>query len=177
MIDDASGGVVSGLLDFEFVAYDWRVMELAVALSKYVGEDAPLPLIRGERGGRESGRGRERESHIHQKGGRGLCVWLLLWRAVGSGLLLAAGGRTAWLLLCCVLAGPQPPHVVPDMHAHTCTCTQHTLTHTRAHSKHPPLQNNARVCVGLRAARPPDARGARGASGLHQPQVTTNPKP
>lgn len=36
---------VSGLLDFEFVAYDWRVMELAVALSKYVGEDDPLPLI------------------------------------------------------------------------------------------------------------------------------------
>jgi homoserine kinase type II len=28
------------------VAYDWRVMELAVALSKYVGEDDPLPLIR-----------------------------------------------------------------------------------------------------------------------------------
>lgn len=26
-------------------AYDWRAMELAVALSKYVGEDDPLPLI------------------------------------------------------------------------------------------------------------------------------------
>ncbi|GIL44285.1 hypothetical protein Vafri_1797 [Volvox africanus] len=35
---------VSGLLDFEFCAYDWRAMELAVALSKYVGEDDPLPL-------------------------------------------------------------------------------------------------------------------------------------
>jgi Ser/Thr protein kinase RdoA (MazF antagonist) len=30
VIDDT----VSGLLDFEFCAYDWRVMELAVALSK-----------------------------------------------------------------------------------------------------------------------------------------------
>ncbi|GBF97428.1 hypothetical protein Rsub_09594 [Raphidocelis subcapitata] len=40
------GDSVSGLLDFEFVAYDWRVMELAVALSKYVSEDDPLPLIR-----------------------------------------------------------------------------------------------------------------------------------
>jgi Ser/Thr protein kinase RdoA (MazF antagonist) len=39
------GDQVSGLLDFEFCAYDWRAMELAVALSKYVGEDAPLPLI------------------------------------------------------------------------------------------------------------------------------------
>lgn len=27
---------VSGLLDFEFSAYDWRIMELAVGLSKYV---------------------------------------------------------------------------------------------------------------------------------------------
>ncbi|KAJ9510591.1 hypothetical protein QJQ45_027463 [Haematococcus lacustris] len=35
---------VSGLLDFEFCLYDWRAMELAVALSKYVGEDQPLPL-------------------------------------------------------------------------------------------------------------------------------------
>ncbi|WIA32600.1 hypothetical protein OEZ86_003403 [Tetradesmus obliquus] len=39
------GDNVSGLLDFEFCAYDWRVMELAVALSKYVGEEQPLPLI------------------------------------------------------------------------------------------------------------------------------------
>lgn len=38
------GDQVSGLLDFEFCAYDWRAMELAVALSKYVGEDDPLPL-------------------------------------------------------------------------------------------------------------------------------------
>lgn len=40
------GDSVSGLLDFEFCANDWRAMELAVALSKYVGEDEPLPLIR-----------------------------------------------------------------------------------------------------------------------------------
>ncbi|KXZ47215.1 hypothetical protein GPECTOR_37g221 [Gonium pectorale] len=38
------GDQVSGLLDFEFCAYDWRAMELAVALSKYVGEKEPLPL-------------------------------------------------------------------------------------------------------------------------------------
>ncbi|KAJ9508668.1 hypothetical protein QJQ45_027963, partial [Haematococcus lacustris] len=38
------GDQVSGLLDFEFCLYDWRAMELAVALSKYVGEDQPLPL-------------------------------------------------------------------------------------------------------------------------------------
>lgn len=31
-------GKVSGLLDFEFCAYDWRAMELAVCLSKYAGE-------------------------------------------------------------------------------------------------------------------------------------------
>lgn len=29
---------VSGLLDFEFCAYDWRAMELAICLSKYAGE-------------------------------------------------------------------------------------------------------------------------------------------
>eukprot|EP01036_Dinobryon_divergens_P031397 gene31397-40787_t len=29
---------VSGLLDFEFCAFDWRAMELAVCLSKYAGE-------------------------------------------------------------------------------------------------------------------------------------------
>ncbi|KAG2434962.1 hypothetical protein HYH02_012158 [Chlamydomonas schloesseri] len=39
------GDDVSGLLDFEFCAYDWRAMELAVALSKYVSEDEPLPLV------------------------------------------------------------------------------------------------------------------------------------
>ena len=35
---------VSGILDFEFSTFDWRAMELAVALSKYVGEADPLPL-------------------------------------------------------------------------------------------------------------------------------------
>eukprot|EP00128_Syssomonas_multiformis_P004732 Colp12_sorted_trinity150504_noHs@22136 len=37
---------VSGLLDFEFCAYDWRAMELAVSLSKYVGESDPLKLCK-----------------------------------------------------------------------------------------------------------------------------------
>lgn len=36
---------VNGVLDFEFCAYDWRAMELAVGLSKYVSEENPLPLI------------------------------------------------------------------------------------------------------------------------------------
>eukprot|EP00277_Geminigera_cryophila_P003996 CAMPEP_0179431170 /NCGR_PEP_ID=MMETSP0799-20121207/16122_1 /TAXON_ID=46947 /ORGANISM="Geminigera cryophila, Strain CCMP2564" /LENGTH=349 /DNA_ID=CAMNT_0021207957 /DNA_START=7 /DNA_END=1056 /DNA_ORIENTATION=- len=36
---------VSGVLDFEFAAYDWRVMELAVCLSKYAAEDEPLALM------------------------------------------------------------------------------------------------------------------------------------
>lgn len=40
VVDDA----VSGLLDFEFCSFDWRAMELAVALSKYVGEAEPLQL-------------------------------------------------------------------------------------------------------------------------------------
>lgn len=30
----------------QFCAYDLRLMELAVALSKYVSEDDPLPLVR-----------------------------------------------------------------------------------------------------------------------------------
>ena len=45
VVNGDTGDQVSGLLDFEFCAYDWRVMELAVALSKYVGENEPLPLI------------------------------------------------------------------------------------------------------------------------------------
>lgn len=33
---------VSGLLDFEFCAFDWRAMELAICLSKYAGEKEAL---------------------------------------------------------------------------------------------------------------------------------------
>ena len=32
-------GKVTALLDFEFAAYDWRAMELAIGLSKYAGEE------------------------------------------------------------------------------------------------------------------------------------------
>ena len=35
-------GGVTGLLDFEFSAYDWRAMELAICLSKYCSEQEPL---------------------------------------------------------------------------------------------------------------------------------------
>lgn len=41
------GDSVSGLLDFEFCAYDWRAMELAVALSKCVSN---VPVDTGTRG-------------------------------------------------------------------------------------------------------------------------------
>jgi homoserine kinase type II len=36
---------VTGLLDFEFVAYDWRAMELAICLSKYCSETNPLDFL------------------------------------------------------------------------------------------------------------------------------------
>lgn len=36
---------VSGVLDFEFAAFDWRAMEIAVCLSKYAAEAAPLELM------------------------------------------------------------------------------------------------------------------------------------
>jgi homoserine kinase type II len=36
---------VTGVLDFEFTAYDWRAMEVAVCLSKYAAEDSPLELM------------------------------------------------------------------------------------------------------------------------------------
>ena len=39
LVDD---GGVTGLLDFEFAAYDWRAMELAICLSKYCSEGEPL---------------------------------------------------------------------------------------------------------------------------------------
>jgi Ser/Thr protein kinase RdoA (MazF antagonist) len=36
---------VSAILDFEFAAYDWRAMELAVCLSKYAGEPNALDIF------------------------------------------------------------------------------------------------------------------------------------
>lgn len=42
---DDETGEVTGLLDFEFCTRDWRAMEVAVCLSKYVGEDDPFPLV------------------------------------------------------------------------------------------------------------------------------------
>jgi homoserine kinase type II len=44
LCDDITGDV-TGLLDFEFCTKDWRAMEVAVCLSKYVGEDDPFPLV------------------------------------------------------------------------------------------------------------------------------------
>lgn len=42
---DPVTGEVTGLLDFEFCGEDWRAIELAVCLSKYVGEEDPFPLV------------------------------------------------------------------------------------------------------------------------------------
>jgi len=45
------GERITGLLDFEFSAMDWRAMELAICLSKYAGEAGPMaylqPFIEG----------------------------------------------------------------------------------------------------------------------------------
>jgi len=42
---DEGTGEVTGLLDFEFCGNDWRAIEVAVCLSKYVGEEDPFPLV------------------------------------------------------------------------------------------------------------------------------------
>lgn len=38
-------GKVTGILDFEFCAMDWRSMELAICLSKYISEADPMPYV------------------------------------------------------------------------------------------------------------------------------------
>ena len=40
---DETTGEVTGIIDFEFASYDWRAMEAAAGLSKYVGESDPMP--------------------------------------------------------------------------------------------------------------------------------------
>jgi homoserine kinase type II len=51
ILADLSNNLVTGILDFEFVAYDWKAMELAICLSKYAGEENPFiyffPFIEG----------------------------------------------------------------------------------------------------------------------------------
>ena len=39
------GDRITGLLDFEFAALDWRAMELAICLSKYAGEAEPMAFL------------------------------------------------------------------------------------------------------------------------------------
>jgi Ser/Thr protein kinase RdoA (MazF antagonist) len=39
---DGDGWLVTGILDFEFAAFDWRIMEMVCGLSKYAGVDHPL---------------------------------------------------------------------------------------------------------------------------------------
>ena len=38
-------GKVTGIIDFEFASYDWRMMEAAAGLSKYVGEKDPTAYV------------------------------------------------------------------------------------------------------------------------------------
>jgi homoserine kinase type II len=42
---DPSTNKVTGLLDFEYCAFDWRAMELAVCLSKYASEENALEYM------------------------------------------------------------------------------------------------------------------------------------
>jgi len=42
---DETTGQVTGIIDFEFASYDWRMMEAAAGLSKYVGERDPAPFV------------------------------------------------------------------------------------------------------------------------------------
>lgn len=42
---DENTGKVTGIIDFEFASYDWRMMECAAGLSKYVGEKDPMPFV------------------------------------------------------------------------------------------------------------------------------------
>jgi homoserine kinase type II len=42
---DHQTGKVTGIIDFEFAVFDWRFMEAAVGLSKYVGEKDPMPMV------------------------------------------------------------------------------------------------------------------------------------
>jgi len=43
---DETTGAVTGIIDFEFASYDWRMMECAAGLSKYVGEKDPTPFVK-----------------------------------------------------------------------------------------------------------------------------------
>lgn len=52
------GEAVTGVLDFEFSAYDWRVMELAVGLSKYIAMPDIEPVFEEWVAGYAEGGGR-----------------------------------------------------------------------------------------------------------------------
>lgn len=52
------GGRVTGVLDFEFAACDWRAMELVVGVSKYCGAKDPAPLLSEYIAGYQEGGGR-----------------------------------------------------------------------------------------------------------------------
>jgi Ser/Thr protein kinase RdoA (MazF antagonist) len=51
------GEEVAALLDFEFTAVDWRVMDLVVGLSKYVGVDGGEAVVEEWLGGYAEGGG------------------------------------------------------------------------------------------------------------------------
>jgi homoserine kinase type II len=58
------GDEVSGILDFEFSAYDWRVMELVVGLSKYAGMKEPTAPIAAYIQGYHDGGGRLSDAEV-----------------------------------------------------------------------------------------------------------------
>jgi homoserine kinase type II len=58
------GGKVTGVLDFEFCAVDWRVMEFVVGVSKYCGAKDPKPLLSEYIQGYREGGGRFTDMEI-----------------------------------------------------------------------------------------------------------------
>ena len=56
--------MVTGVLDFEFCAFDWRCMELVVGVSKYCGAKDPLPLLKEYIAGYAAGGGKFTEAEV-----------------------------------------------------------------------------------------------------------------
>ena len=46
LVSSQENGKVTGLLDFEFAAFDWRALEIAISLSKYAGEPDAMQVRR-----------------------------------------------------------------------------------------------------------------------------------
>lgn len=79
---------VTGVLDFEFSAFDWTVMEVAVGLTKYLGNDETMQLISNYIEGFKKGGGSLTISEI-----RFLCDGMVL--RILSNVVFFAGRATA----------------------------------------------------------------------------------